>query len=547
MLVLGTVLSIYLERIIALMSINYTKDAYQDYEASFFNDELLEEAGLSLNDLLVNDLLLNERRMADIQKKQKLLEAEIATKNFEIAAKDSEIEALKREILRLNGFLGMDGTNSGLPTSQTPISKKKVIPNSRVKSGKTIGGQPGHAKQKLEAFSEDDITERRIHELQTCPHCGSQEILKTEESVHKDELDYEVVVIKRRHYYPQYHCSNCGHNFHAPIADHLKEENQYGSRVPALALSLMNIGNVSVNKARKMIYGLSEEGINPSEGYLIKEQKKAGKALASFQEELRKACLQKELLYWDDTVIAINKKRGCLRYYGDEKTALYTAHLTKGKEGLDEDRILKELSEQTVVMHDHNKINYNPEYGYGNVECNVHLLRELQKTADNLPHKWSTELSELLKKTNAERNTAIEKGSKAFDEEYIKTFFEEYDRIMLGAIRENREDYNKYYGKDEGNLILRILRYKDNYLSWVVNFDLPFSNNVSERALRGVKSKMKISGQFQTEEMAKNYAAVRSYIETSYRNGVNEMEALIRLCEGRPYTLAELLKPRSDI
>ena len=81
----------------------------------------------------------------------------------------------------------------------------------------------------------------------------------------------------------------------------------------------------------------------------------------------------------------------------------------------------------------------------------------------------------------------------------------------------------------------------------MVNFDLPFSNNVSERALRGVKSKMKISGQFQTEEMAKNYAAIRSYIETSYRNGVNEMKALIRLCEGRPYTLTELLKSRSGI
>ena len=27
--------------------------------------------------------------------------------------------------------LNIDGTNSGIPTSQTPINKKKVIPNSR--------------------------------------------------------------------------------------------------------------------------------------------------------------------------------------------------------------------------------------------------------------------------------------------------------------------------------------------------------------------------------------------------------------------------------
>ena len=118
---------------------------------------------------------------------------------------------------------------------------------------------------------------------------------------------------------------------------------------------------------------------------------------------------------------------------------------------------------------------------------------------------------------------------------------------MLKAVEENRADYNKYYGKDERTLIQRIFKYKDNYLSWVVNFELPFSNNVSERDLRGVKSKMKISGQFQTEASAKDYAAIRSYIETCYRNGVDEVQAFVRLCEGNPYTLAELLTPKNDI
>ena len=296
-----------------------------------------------------------------------------------------------------------------------------------------------------------------------------------------------------------------------------------------------------------MIYGLSEEEINPSEGYIIKQQKTSAKALTDFQEELRKECLQKDVLYWDDTVIAINKKRGCLRFYGDERIALYTAHLTKSKEGLDEDGILKLLPKESVVMHDHNSVNYNKEYSFSNAECNVHLLRDLQKTAEHLEHKWAEELAGLLKKTNAERNAAIEKGAKAFDDEYIKSFIEKFEEIMLKAVEENRADYNKYYGKDERTLIQRIFKYKDNYLSWVVNFELPFSNNVSERALRGVKSKMKISGQFQTEASAKDYAAIRSYIETCYRNGVDEVQAFVRLCEGNPYTLAELLTPKNDI
>jgi hypothetical protein len=49
-------------------------------------------------------------------------------------------------------LLNTDGTNSGIPTSKTPLSKKKVIPNSREMSGKHIGGQPGHSKKELEAY-----------------------------------------------------------------------------------------------------------------------------------------------------------------------------------------------------------------------------------------------------------------------------------------------------------------------------------------------------------------------------------------------------------
>lgn len=79
-------------------------------------------------------------------------------------------------------------------------------------------------------------------------------------------------------------------------------------------------------------------------------------------------------------------------------------------------------------------------------------------------------------------------------------------------------------------MLLRIFDYKDNYLSWVTNCEIPFSNNLSERASRGVKRKMKISGQFQSEETAGYYAMVKSYIETCYRNGINEMEVLVRLC-----------------
>ena len=511
------------------MATNYERGLYKEYEL------LLSE----------NETVKAEYQL--LHKEYQLLQKEIKLKEkleAELAERVSENQTLLKENLRLKALLNIDGTNSGIPTSKTPLSKKKVIPNSREKSGKHIGGQPGHPKKKLEAFTEEEITETEIHTNEICAHCGGK-VKETGESVNKDELDYEVVVIKKRHRFPVCKCTNCGRESHQPVPTKLKEDNQYGDRVRALALSLMNIGNVSVNKVKKMIYGLSEEEINPSEGYIIKLQKKAAMGLTSFLDELKKRCLTLGTLYWDDTVIDISVTRGCLRFYGDDKTALYVAHQHKNKEGLDDDGILKLLPPDTVVMHDHNKVNYNKEYNFNNIECNVHLLRDLQKTTDNLQHKWSAELKKLLENTNKERYTAIERGEEAFDDAYVKAFYREFDRIMLDAMEENKADNDKYYGKDERTLILRILNYKDNYLSWVVNFELPFSNSLSERSLRGIKSKMKISGQFQSEETAKYYAAIKSYIETCYRNGINEMEALVRLCEGNPYTVKEIFKTDS--
>ena len=75
--------------------------------------------------------------------------------------------------------------------------------------------------------------------------------------------------------------------------------------------------------------------------------------------------------------------------------------------------------------------------------------------------------------------------------------------------------------------------------------DLPFTNNLSERNLRGVKSKMKVSGQFQNIDRAIDYANIRSYIETCRLYGKNEYDCLNRLVMGNPYTFAELLNEKN--
>ena len=510
------------------MTGNYNNQLYNEYEKILEDHIRLKKIYRDQKDeigILQSDLDKEEKENVKIK--------------GELQEKILENEALKKEILRLNGLLGADGTNSGIPTSKTPINKKKVVPNSREKSNKKRGGQAGHGKSILKAFDDEEVNEIKKHTPNECPHCGG-EVEEGSDSIIKDELDYEVVVKKIRHHFIQCHCKKCEKDFHAPIPNNLKEKNQYGSGVKALGLSLMNIGNVSLSKVRKMIYGLTETEIHPTEGWLVKQQKSAALSLTNFMEDLKKHCLKLPIIHWDDTVIDIDKKRACLRFYGDEKVAYYTAHNKKNKECLDKDGILPLLSKETVVMHDHNKVNYNECYSFSNIECNVHLLRDLQRVVDDVGHEWAKGLKSLLQATNEERNRSIERGEKEFSSEYTQEFYRKYHRFVLDGYREDELHPGDYCSIKVKTLLNRLMKYKSNYTAWILNFNLPFSNNLSERSLRGVKSKMKVAGQFHNEEMAQNYAIIKSYIETCYRNNINQMEALVRLCTGKPYTVNEI-------
>ena len=140
------------------------------------------------------------------------------------------------------------------------------------------------------------------------------------------------------------------------------------------------------------------------------------------------------------------------------------------------------------------------------------------------------------------RDWLIKKEKEEFSQEEINKFEEKFEEIMIEANKENaEEEKGKYYVDKEATLILRILDYKNEYFLWIYDFEVPFENNLSERGVRGAKSKQKASGQFWNVESASWYATIRTYIETCNRNSVNIYNALVMLSLGRPYTLKEIL------
>ena len=67
---------------------------------------------------------------------------------------------------------------------------------------------------------------------------------------------------------------------------------------------------------------------------------------------------------------------------------------------------------------------------------------------------------------------------------------------------------------------------RDKIFTFLLYSNVPPDNNGSERAIRNIKVKLKVSGQFKSEQGTKDYANLRSIVDTSRKRGINEFKAL---------------------
>ena len=131
------------------------------------------------------------------------------------------------------------------------------------------------------------------------------------------------------------------------------------------------------------------------------------------------------------------------------------------------------------------------------------------------------------------KETAIGFGANSFEQADMDRYRERYDEIIKSGFEVLKAAKSRFYQKEEKKLLNRLKKYRDNHLLFAVNFAVPFDNNLSERDLRMVKTKGKVSGCFRSLDGAKTFANLMSIIKTAIKQNVSPHIAVRSVFCGR--------------
>jgi transposase len=139
-------------------------------------------------------------------------------------------------------------------------------------------------------------------------------------------------------------------------------------------------------------------------------------------------------------------------------------------------------------------------------------------------------------------NHAKTNQKEALSPRKIKQFTTWYDAIVQSASVYHPQSDSKKIPKRgrvkqtfAKNLLDRLIKYKDETLRFMRDFNVPFTNNAAERGLRMMKVKEKISGCFMSQKGGRIFMNIYAYILTVKKNGVNILQALLDAMHRKPF------------
>jgi hypothetical protein len=427
------------------------------------------------------------RRIKELEKRAFAAEADRDTikdklreKTAEVYRVGIELEEEKGKNLKLTAQINRDYENSSLSSSLKPNHKK--IMNSREKTSKKPGAQPGH-----EGHGRKRLTPTRsIFIPPPAEYAENPNFTLTKKTIRKQLINVYITVDVCEYATPEYRNKLTGGRVHAKFPDGVVNDVNYGGNIKALALLLNTNCCVSINKVRELLSELTNGELNISNGMINGLCKDFAKRTKDECKKIFSDMMLSPVMQTDFTSVRVSGKNAnvCVCATPDG-LVMFFAREHKGHKGIKGTPV---EDFQGILVHDHDKTFYS--YGTNHQECSSHILRYLKDSIENEPTlKWNKQMRELIREAIHYRNSLGDND--VIDITKVEEIERRYDEIIkLGNEEYEYEPPSNYY-KDGYNLHKRLQKYKDKHLLFLHNLDVPADNNLSERLLRNVKRKQK--------------------------------------------------------
>jgi transposase len=460
------------------------------------------------------------------------LRVELADALAALTRAAGDLAQARERIAELEARLRQTPRNSSKPPSGEGLAKPAPKPRSlRKKSGRKPGGQAGHDGGTLAQVARPDREVR--HEPGCCGRCGAGLAARPVTNVERRQVfDLPPVKVKvTEHQLIERECS-CGSRTKAEAPEGAEAPVQYGPRIAAVIVYLYTGQFLSKKRTAQALAELF--AVPLSSGTVAALTARAAGRLGSFLDRVRENITASPVAGFDETGFRAEGRLCWVHCARTGKYTLLTVHEKRGKRAMNAMGVLPSFA--GIAVHDA----WGPYDSYaaaGHQLCCAHALRELQAVTDAAPDGewcWAGQAAGALTAMQKLVTDAIAQDRDVPDPAALAIQVRRYRSAALIGAKQTAARSGELMKKHNA-LARRLTDRQDDYLRFTTDFRIPPDNNGSERDIRMVKLRQKVSGCQRTLTGATQFCAIRSYLSTAAKHSLTFFDALVMLTENRPW------------